>query len=166
MKLSGICIFTWWPFFAFCGADVVHMWYYTMTGVLTVGKLAQSFVSVAKRNNVPKRQPDRSRTQRIYFTLSPQNNRLKEGLLCRQSLLFFTLQKPSLLLWRLDKVCHWISIAQGDRKDKSWKFIHHLLQANICQHWLFQQLLSIWKAPLSACGAEVMAFKQTTPVKM
>ena len=43
MKLSGIYIFVWWPFFALCGADVVHMWYYTKTGVVTVGKLAQSF---------------------------------------------------------------------------------------------------------------------------
>lgn len=67
MKLSGIYIFTWWPFFAFCSTDVVHMWYYTMTGVLTVGKLAQSFVSVVTRNNVTKRQLDQE-PQRINFT--------------------------------------------------------------------------------------------------
>ena len=165
MKLSGIYIFTWWPFFAFCSTDVVHMWYYTMTGVLTVGKLAQSFVSVTTRNNVTKRQLDRE-SQRIIFTLWPQNNRLKEGLLYRQSLLFFTLQKPSLLLWRLDKECYWISIAQGDCSHKKWKFNHQLLWHNKCLQWLSQQLLSIWKAPLSACGAEVMAFTQTTPVNM
>ena len=100
------------------------------------------------------------------FTLWPQNNRLKEGLLYRQSLLFFTLQKPSLLLWRLDKECYWISIAQGDCSHKKWKFNHQLLWHNKWLQWLFQQLISIQKAPLSACGAEVMAFTQTTPVKM
>ena len=67
MKLSGIYIFTWWPLFAFCGADVVHMWYYTMTSVVTVGKLAQSFVSVATRNNVAKRQLDREPREYILL---------------------------------------------------------------------------------------------------
>ena len=67
MKFSGIYIFIWWSFFAFCGADVVHMCYHTMTSVLTVGKLAQSFASVATRNNVTKKQLDQE-PRRINFT--------------------------------------------------------------------------------------------------
>lgn len=137
----------WWPFFAFCDVDVEHMCYHTMTSVLTV-----RFVSLATRNNVTKRQLDQE-PQRINFTLWPQNNRLKEDLVYGRAFYSSLCKSP----------LSWISIAQKDCRDKSWKFNHQLLQPNICLHWLFQKLLFTWKAPLSACVAEVT---QTTPLKL
>ena len=112
----------WWPFFAFCDVDVVHMCYHTMTSVLTV-----RFVSLATRNNVTKRQLDQE-PQRINFTLWPQNNRLKEDLVYGRAFYSSLCKRP----------LSWISIAQKDCRDKSWKFNHQLLQPNICLHWLFQ----------------------------